>query len=110
MNISKTVIYILIALLLGLLFYLFCGDYGLWTYVKLNNELEQINTENQELSRANQELSEQIKMLTEDVRAIEQAIRQELGYVKDGEIVVFFEDDDDQRDERTPADDSGTDP
>ena len=94
---SRILNVLLILLLVVFVLYLFFGNHGLVRYYELKTELELLRQHNAELERQNEQLARQVKVLREDVRAIENAIRQELGYVKEGELVVFFDDDDDVR-------------
>jgi len=57
---------------------------------KLKQELLRIEKSNHELNAENHELFNKIRKLSRSKSAQEEAIRRELGWVKNGEIVVEF--------------------
>lgn len=59
--------------------------------VKLQADISALKTRNEGLRRENASLAEQIRALRKDPEAQERAAREELGYVKPGEIVINLE-------------------
>jgi cell division protein FtsB len=63
---------------------------GLPRYRALRDELAKVQSKNERLQREVRELSEETERLRGDARAIERIARDELGMVRDGEIVFQF--------------------
>jgi cell division protein FtsB len=69
--------------------YLLDGQ-GLPRYRALRDELGNVQTKNDRLRREVRELGAETERLRSDARAIERIARDELGMVRDGEIVFQF--------------------
>ncbi len=57
----------------------------------LSRELADLEEKNRALRERNQALIEEIELLRSDPRAQERAAREELGYVRPGELVLILE-------------------
>lgn len=66
------------------------GANGLLRWFELKRDVARLAEENQALREENERLKEEAQRLASDPRAIERAIREELDYVKPGEIVFKF--------------------
>lgn len=64
---------------------------GFRRQVALTRELRELEEKNRALRERNQALIEEIELLRSDPRALERAAREELGYVKPGELVFTVE-------------------
>lgn len=63
---------------------------GLPRYRKLRDQLEHVTAENARLSRQIQKRSLEVDALRKDPEAVERLARDELGMIRDGEIVFQF--------------------
>jgi cell division protein FtsB len=64
---------------------------GFRRYWKLEHEAGQLSERNRQLLEQNAKLSREIEGLRKDPKALERAAREELGFVKPGEIVLNLE-------------------
>lgn len=64
---------------------------GFRRYLKLRDDVESLHERNTALAAQNESLRREIQALHEDPAALERAVREELGYVKPGEIVFHLE-------------------
>ncbi|XXF81345.1 septum formation initiator family protein [Myxococcaceae bacterium GXIMD 01537] len=64
---------------------------GFRRYLKLREDVEALNQRNQSVAAQNEALLREIQALREDPAALERAVREELGYVKPGELVFHLE-------------------
>jgi cell division protein FtsB len=64
---------------------------GFRRYLKLRDDVESLHERNTALAAQNESLRREIQALREDPAALERAVREELGYVKPGEIVFHLE-------------------
>lgn len=64
---------------------------GFRRYLKLREDVESLHERNVALAAQNDALRREIQALREDPAALERAVREELGYVKPGEIVFHLE-------------------
>jgi cell division protein FtsB len=82
-------------ILLGFIFFvLICscfGERGIMNLLVLKKELREIKVYKQSLKVENDKLKDYIYLLKNDKRFIENIAREELGLVKAGEIVYFFD-------------------
>ena len=69
------------------------GERGLLNMYSLKKELHEIEDYNERLQVENEALREYIYLLKNDTRYIEKIAREELGLIREGEIVCFFESD-----------------
>ena len=69
----------------------FAGKHGLFSYIRLKNDLEQLEFENKKLLERNHALQKDIFLLRNDLSHIERIIREEYGYISDGEMVYLFD-------------------
>lgn len=64
---------------------------GFRRYLRLRQDVEGIRERNRALAAQNEALRQEIAALRKDPAALERAVREELGYVKPGEIVFHLE-------------------
>ncbi len=64
---------------------------GFRRYLKLRDDVEALQQRNQSLAAQNEALRREIQALRDDPAALERAVREELGYVKPGELVFHLE-------------------
>jgi cell division protein FtsB len=64
---------------------------GFRRYFQLRQDVERLTRRNAELAEQNATLVREISALRKDPRALERAAREELGYVKPGELVLHLE-------------------
>lgn len=64
---------------------------GFRRYLKLRDDVESLHERNTALAAQNESLRREIQALREDPAALERAVREELGYVKPGELVFHLE-------------------
>jgi cell division protein FtsB len=64
---------------------------GFRRYLALRQDVESLQERNHALSDQNEALRREINALRKDPAALERAVREELGYVKPGEIVFHLE-------------------
>ncbi|WP_257449430.1 FtsB family cell division protein [Archangium lipolyticum] len=64
---------------------------GFRRYLRLRQDVESIQARNRVLSEQNDALRREINALRNDPNALERAAREELGYIKPGEIVFHLE-------------------
>lgn len=75
----------------GLVFLLLMGIFGEWglmDLLKLHREMVGVKVANAELAAENQALARKIYRLKNDRQYIENIVRQELGVVGDGELII----------------------
>lgn len=65
-------------------------EQGLPRFRALKNELGEVRRQNEELERQVRDLQRQVRTLAHDPAAVEQIARDELGMIRDGEIVFQF--------------------
>ena len=64
---------------------------GFRRYLRLRQDVESIQERNRSLTEQNDALLREINALRNDPAALERAAREELGYVKPGELVFHLE-------------------
>lgn len=64
---------------------------GFRRYLRLRQDVEALQARNLALTEQNEALRREINALRDDPAALERAAREELGYVKPGEIVFHLE-------------------
>lgn len=74
-----------LACLLG--YHVVFGANGLMVYEQKRSEFRQLEEQNRIIQQQNQELERQIKALKNDPQAIEKEAREQLHYVRSGEVV-----------------------
>jgi cell division protein FtsB len=88
---------LLIAVLLMLnvfMFYkLIWTESGALHYLEIKSAYEELEEKNQALIEENKQLSRTIMALRNDKTQIEEAVRKEMRYVKDNEVIYFFSED-----------------
>lgn len=84
-------------ILLGCVFciviYSCLGERGLMNVLSMRKELHKIQQNNKSLEQENESLKEYSYLLKNDTHYIEKIAREELGLLKSGEVVYFFEND-----------------
>jgi cell division protein FtsB len=61
---------------------------GLRRWLELEREVKRVEQENRDLERENARMRREVRALTGDPAALERAAREDLGYVRPGEIVL----------------------
>ena len=69
------------------------GERGLLNVLSMRQELQKIDETNKIIHQENESLKEYSYLLKNDVHFIEKIAREELGLLKSGEVVYFFEND-----------------
>ncbi|MEN9800022.1 MAG: hypothetical protein RL653_3719 [Pseudomonadota bacterium] len=64
---------------------------GFRRYLRLQQDVQSLQERNRAVEEQNKVLRAEVEALKRDPRALERAVREELGYVKPGEIVVNVE-------------------
>jgi len=64
---------------------------GFRRYLKLRQDVETMQERNRSLAQQNEALLREINALRKDPAALERAAREELGYIKPGELVFHLE-------------------
>ncbi|NNB87860.1 septum formation initiator family protein [Corallococcus sp. AB004] len=64
---------------------------GFRRYLRLRQDVEALDERNRSLAAQNDVLRKEIAALRKDPATLEQSVREELGYVKPGEIVFHLE-------------------
>lgn len=64
---------------------------GFRRYARLKQELDAVKAQNQQLRQENEVMLREVDALRRDPEALERAAREELGFVKPGEIVINLE-------------------
>ncbi|MCP3161913.1 MULTISPECIES: FtsB family cell division protein [Myxococcus] len=64
---------------------------GFRRYLSLRQDVDALQQRNSSLSEQNEALRQEIAALRKDPAALERAVREELGYVKPGELVFHLE-------------------
>jgi cell division protein FtsB len=77
-----------LALFLGLCGAAAVDSRGWRTYLKLREEARGLEDKNRVAARENQRLSREARALKENPAAIERAVREELGFIHPGELVL----------------------
>ena len=84
---------ILMACVFSIVIYSCLGERGLMNVLSMRQELEKIQEYNKSLQQENESLEEYSHLLKNDTHYIEKIAREELGLLKPGEVVYFFEND-----------------
>lgn len=71
---------------------LILGDEGLPRYRQLKDELQETRSRNDQLRREIQDLQHEVRAVRRSPQAVERIARNELGMIRDGEIVFQFPD------------------
>lgn len=61
---------------------------GLRRWLELDGEVRRVEQENRDLERENARMRREVRALTGDPAALERAAREDLGYVRPGEIIL----------------------
>ncbi|HET7755378.1 MAG TPA: septum formation initiator family protein [Anaeromyxobacteraceae bacterium] len=61
---------------------------GLRRWLELDREVKRVQQENRDLERDNARMRREVQALTGDPAALERAAREDLGYVRPGEIIL----------------------
>jgi cell division protein FtsB len=64
---------------------------GLRRWLDLEHEVKRVEQENRDLERENARMRREVRALTGDPAALERAAREDLGYVRPGEIILKLE-------------------
>lgn len=64
---------------------------GFRRYLSLSTQVETLRVRNQKNADENAKLLKEVEALRSDPRAIERAAREELGFIRPGEVVIQFE-------------------
>ena len=80
-----------VAIALGLTLLSVADSDGFRRYFRLREQQRELELRNTELAAQNAALAREIEALRKDPRAIERAAREELGWVKPGEVLLILE-------------------
>jgi cell division protein FtsB len=80
----------LLALNIALLYAILFSSHGLPSYRKQTEQVKELEARIVKLRQDNQKLFEWIQALKNNPKALDKLVRQELGWVKDNEIVLEF--------------------
>jgi cell division protein FtsB len=69
------------------------GERGLMNVLSMRKDLQKIQQYNKSLQQENESLEDYSYLLKNDTHYIEKIAREELGLLKQGEVVYFFEKD-----------------
>ena len=86
-------IVIVVCIIVSMVIYSCFSERGLLEVISLKSELKEMEAFNETLRLENEECNEYIHLLNEDTRYIEKLAREELGLLKEGEMVYFFKND-----------------
>ena len=86
-------IVIFVCIIVSMVIYSCFSERGLLEVISLKSELKEMEAFNETLRLENEECNEYIHLLNEDTRCIEKLAREELGLLKEGEMVYFFKND-----------------
>ncbi len=75
----------------ALLAWIAADEKGLRQHLKLQREIREVAGRNEALRQENQRLRREARALAGDPAALEQAAREELSYVRPGEVVIRLE-------------------
>jgi cell division protein FtsB/cell division protein DivIC len=89
---NRTVLGLLVALNIFLVYRVVWSDNGLLAYLELQSRYNELEHQVQELNRTSLELSQEIRLLKSDRAYIEKMIRQQMNFVKEDEILYVFPD------------------
>lgn len=82
---------VLLAMLNGLLLYaLFLSHQGIRGYLEQNRQVSELEAKVLNLKRENQKLFQKIKGLRQDPLGQERLVRQQLGWVRENELIIEF--------------------
>ena len=84
---------ILLGCVFSIVIYSCLGERGLMNVLSMRKELQKIEQNNKSLEQENESLKEYSYLLKNDTHYIEKIAREELGLLKPGEVVYFFEND-----------------
>lgn len=72
---------------------LFWTESSVFHYMEIRSSYNELEKKNKDLAKENQQLSRTIMALRNDRQYIERAIRSEMRYVRDNEVIYYFSDD-----------------
>jgi cell division protein FtsB len=90
---SRYGIVVVVCIIVSMVIYSCFSERGLLKVFSLKSELKKMEALNDSIRLENEECSEYIHLLNEDTRYIEKKAREELGLLKEGEMVYFFKND-----------------
>lgn len=76
-----------------MLYKLFWTQSGVFHLTEIKSAYEEIDKQNQELIQENKQLSQTIRALRKNEKYLKEAIRKEMRYVQDNEVIYFFPED-----------------
>ena len=83
-------IVIVVCIIASIVIFSCFSERGLLKVISLKSKLKEMEAFNQSLQLENEECNEYIHLLKDDTRYIEKLAREELGLLKEGEMVYFF--------------------
>jgi len=90
---KKAIVVVLTSLIIIVWYFALFGERGIIKIIQLQHERDRILAEVQRIQQKNEKLKREIRRMHEDPHYLESVARQELGVVKDNEILFIFEDD-----------------
>ena len=89
---GKVLVAFALALVLSWLPFEFAGERGFRHYLRLKKELVRVRARNREMARHIQDLAREVEALKTDDDELERVARDELGLIRDGEMVFVVRD------------------
>ena len=86
-------IVIVVGIITSIVIYSCFSERGLLEVISLKSKLKEMEAFNKSLQLENEECNEYIHLLKDDTRYIEKLAREELGLLKEGEMVYYFKND-----------------
>ena len=86
-------ILIVVCIIASIVIYSCFSERGLLKVISLKSKLKEMEAFNESLQLENEECNEDIHLLKDDTRYIEKLAREELGLLKEGEMVYYFKKD-----------------
>ncbi len=87
----RKLLWLVVAAAAAMAAYSAAGERGFGRYLTLRREVAALAERNAHLERANRSMLAEVEALRKDDRALERAAREELGFVKPGEVVINLE-------------------
>lgn len=91
MRVSKTALGICVATAAGLSLLSVADAGGFRRYIQLRQQVSQLEARNKQLAEHNAQLIKEVEALRKEPKALERAAREELGFIKPGEVVFNLE-------------------
>lgn len=87
---QKVLLFIAMVLIVNFVLIIIWGDKGLIDFYRLETEKKRFIQQNEKLTAENQTLYREIDRLKHDLKFVESVARQELGMIRENEIIFKF--------------------